>query len=86
VTPGIVEAAKERLIQRRDTHLDSLIDRLRDLRVRRVIEPILSGGSLSPEVMDDDIQLMLDLGLIKVEGGDLAIANPIYREVISPRP
>jgi hypothetical protein len=47
-----------------------------------VIEPILSGGSLSPEVMDDDIQLVLDLGLVKVEGGNLAIANPIYREVI----
>ena len=82
VTPGIVEAAKERLIQRRDTHLDSLVDRLREPRVRRVIEPILSGGSLSPEVMDDDIQLVLDLGLVKVEGGNLAIANPIYREVI----
>jgi hypothetical protein len=82
VTPGIVEAAKERLIQRRDTHLDSLIDRLREPRVRRVIEPILAGGSLSPEVMDDDIQLVLDLGLVKIEAGNLVIANPIYREVI----
>lgn len=84
VMPEIVEAAKERLIQRRDihAHLDFLIDRLREPRVRRVIEPILSGGNLSPVVIDDDIQLVLDLGLIKVEGGNFAIANPIYCEVI----
>lgn len=82
VTPEIMEAAKERLIQRRDTHLDSLINRLREPRVRRVIEPILAGGSLSPEVMDDDIQFVLDLGLAKIQDGNLLIANPIYREVI----
>jgi hypothetical protein len=82
VTPAIVEAAKELLIQRRDTHLDSLIDRLREPRVRRVVEPILAGGSLSPEVMDDDLQFALDLGLVKVVSGNLEIANPIYREVI----
>ncbi|MCP4659621.1 MAG: ATP-binding protein, partial [bacterium] len=34
-------AAREALIQRRETHLDSLIDRLREDRVRRVVEPIV---------------------------------------------
>ncbi len=82
VTPSVMEAAKERLIQRRDTHLDSLIDRLREPRVRRVLEPVLAGETLSPEVMEDDVQLALDLGLVKVEGGNLVVANPIYREVI----
>lgn len=82
ITAAVVEAAKEALIQRRDTHLDSLIDWLRDARVRRVLEPILTGGILSPEVMDDDIQFVVDLGLVKVEAGNLAISNPIYREVI----
>jgi len=33
----VIEAAKESLILRRDTHLDSLIGRLREPRVRRVI-------------------------------------------------
>lgn len=82
VTAEILDAAREILILRRDTHLDSLVDRLRDPRVRRVIEPILAGGTLSPEVMDDDIQFTIDLGLVKVDSGNLVIANPIYREVI----
>src|SRR5215210_423047 len=82
VTAEIITAAKEALIQRRDTHLDSLIDRLRESRVRRVIEPILAGELLPPEVLDDDLQLVQDLGLVTAGPRGLAIANPIYREVI----
>jgi type II secretory pathway predicted ATPase ExeA len=82
VTPAVIEAAKEILIQRRDTHLDSLIDRLREPRVRRIIEPILAGELLSPESLDDDVQLVLDLGLAAAGPRGLEIANPIYREVI----
>ncbi len=36
--------AREALILRRDTHIDQLTDKLREPRVRRVIEPLLSGG------------------------------------------
>ncbi len=78
----VIESAKEKLVQRRDTHLDSLIDRLRETRVRRVIEPILAGETLAPEVMDDDVQLAIDLGLVAASPRGLEIANPIYREVI----
>jgi len=76
-----IERAKEILIERRDTHLDSLVDRLRDPRVRRVIEPILAGELLSPDVLDDDLKLVEDLGLVARSAG-LEIANPIYREII----
>jgi hypothetical protein len=82
VTPGVIETAKEILILRRDTHLDSLIDRLREPRVRRVIEPILAGELLPEESLDDDIQFVLDLGLVTSGPRGLEIANPIYREVI----
>ena len=77
-----IEQAKEQLIERRDTHLDSLVDRLRETRVRRVLEPILAGEFLAPDVLDDDVQFVKDLGLVAMEHGGLAIANPIYREVI----
>ena len=46
VTRAHIDAAKELLIQRQDTHLDSLAERLREPRVRRVIEPMLAGGSI----------------------------------------
>lgn len=77
-----VERAKEILIERRDTHLDSLIDRLREPRVRRVLEPILAGEYLPPDVLHDDIQFAKDLGLVASGKAGLEIANPIYREVI----
>ncbi|MEM7585025.1 MAG: ATP-binding protein [Acidobacteriota bacterium] len=77
-----VEVAKEVLIRRRDTHLDSLIDRLREDRVRKVIEPILTGNQPRDDVFDDDIQFVKDLGLVAPGSGMLEIANPIYREII----
>jgi hypothetical protein len=43
---------------------------------------MLAGETLAPEVMDDDIQLALDLGLVVSSPRGLEIANPIYREVI----
>lgn len=82
ITREHVEIAKENLILRRDTHLDSLAKRLREDRVRRVIEPVLAGGLL-PAMPDDDRRYALDLGLIRRgASGALEIANPIYREVI----
>ncbi|HEX4948989.1 MAG TPA: ATP-binding protein [Blastocatellia bacterium] len=82
VTLAHIERAKEILIERRETHLDSLGERLREERVRRVIQPILTGDELI-EVPEDDRRFVLDLGLVrKVNGGNLTIANPIYQEVI----
>jgi hypothetical protein len=77
-----VERAKEVLIERRDTHLDSLIDRLREPRVKRVLEPILAGEFLPPDVLDDDVQFVKDLGLVAPGPAGLEVANPIYREII----
>jgi hypothetical protein len=83
ITAAHIEAAKETLIERRDTHLDSLIDRLREPRVRRVIEPLLAGELVVGDRIDDDVAYTQDLGLIeRRDGGHVAIANPIYHEVI----
>ncbi len=82
VTDNDIERSKEILIQRQETHLNSLAKRLREERVRRVIEPILAGDELV-EAPEDDRRFVLDLGLVrKVNGGNLEISNPIYREVI----
>ena len=82
ITVEQMDQAKELLIARRQTHLDQLADKLRQPRVRRVIEPILAGGNLQ-DVPQDDIDYVLDLGLCRfAPGGGLVIANPIYREVL----
>ncbi|MBD2607734.1 ATP-binding protein [Scytonema hofmannii FACHB-248] len=82
ITPEHIHEAKEVLIKRQDTHLDSLAERLREPRVKAIIEPILAGLELG-NVPNDDIQFVIDLGLCKMDPlGGLAIANPIYREVL----
>ncbi len=82
VTPTRIHEAKEMLMTRRQTHLDQLTDKLRQWRVRRVMEPILAGETLR-DVSEDDRDYVVDLGLVRREnGGGLVIANPIYREVI----
>jgi hypothetical protein len=77
-----LEVAKEVLIRRRDTHVDSLLERLRVPRVQSVIEPILTGHSPVDEVLNDDLLFVKDLGLVAPGDGGLEIANPIYREII----
>ncbi len=82
ITKEHILTAKEILIARQDTHLDSLAERLREKRVKNIIEPILAGQTL-PDTLADDRQYLIDLGLlIRDPMGGLVISNPIYREVI----
>ncbi len=77
-----IEQARDLVIERRGDHLDAIIDRVRDARVRRIVEPIVEGQLLIPALLKDDIRFVQDLGLIAEDPGGLVIANPIYREVI----
>jgi hypothetical protein len=78
-----IEEAKERIILARQTHLDSLVARLTEPRVRGVLEPVLAGTVTGGgDVYDDDVQYVRDLGLVAPDR-PLRIANPIYREVIA---
>ncbi len=80
VAPDDVGEAAERLILRRDTHLDQLAEKLKEPRVRRVIEPLLTGTAPGWRFDPEDLRYARDLGL--VSSRRLAVANPIYREVI----
>ena len=82
VTAAHVEAAKETIILERRTHLDSLLARLREERVRRVLAPMIAGSTVPASQLDDDIAYVLGLGLCRVVEGRCEPANPIYREVI----
>ena len=85
ITPEMMYRAQENIIYRRDTHIDILIDKLNEPRVKRVIEPILSNSDEAVEglIPSDDIQYVVDMGLIKRERAKtIRIANGIYREII----
>ena len=75
-----IRAAQERLILRRETHLDQLADKLREERVRRVVEPLLSGAE-TRSFTDRDLEYVRDLGLV-ARDRPIRIANPIYAEVV----
>lgn len=83
IAAEMIAQAKGNLIQRRETHLDQLADKLREERVQRVVSPILQGLDAPMDLLEDDILYVRDLGLIDTEGS-LAIANPIYAEIIPP--
>jgi hypothetical protein len=82
VTLEIVNQAKENLILRRDTHLDSLIDKLMDARIRPIVDAIISGADVAFDNFNDNLQYALDLGIIKRSGNGIMIANEIYKEII----
>ena len=75
-----IDEAQERLIASRATHLDQLADKLQEDRVRRVVEPLLSGGD-ERGFSARDIEYVRDLGLVALDS-PLRIANPIYAEVV----
>ena len=83
ITAEMIQQAKENLILRRETHLDQLTDKLREPRVRRVVEPILQGEAVERDFRPDDVQYVVDMGLVRQDrAGLLRVANPIYSEII----
>ena len=74
-----IHAAREVLILSRRTHLDQLAHKLEEGRVRRVIEPILSGSEAVHDLRD--LEYLRDLGLLAPDSPP-RVANPIYAEVV----
>jgi len=82
ITVDVVNQAKENLIMRRDTHLDSLIDKLLDERIRPIVDAVISGADVEFNNFNDNMQYALDLGIIKRIGNGIMISNDIYKEII----
>jgi len=83
ITKDIVIQAKEDLIKRRDTHLDSLIDKLSEERVRKIVMAIINGQELLHDTFNDELQYCIDLGIVKFDKKNgICFSNPIYQEII----
>ncbi|MCP4112405.1 MAG: ATP-binding protein [Desulfobacteraceae bacterium] len=78
-----VEQAVETIIQQRHTHIDSLLERLKEDRVKKVVQPVITGKTSKFDPLDDDFQYVLDLGLLKKEQASLKPSNQIYAGVIT---
>ncbi len=80
ITPGMIGAARERLILEGPAHFGQIAHRLEEERVRKVLDPILAGVEGHPGFTEDDARYVNDLGLVTAP--PVRIANPIYGEVI----
>jgi len=78
-----IRTAREILIQERVVHLDSLTERLREKRIKRIVQTIIIGEA-DPTLTDgDDFRYTVDIGLVNLMNGNPVISNPIYRETIA---
>ena len=82
ITFADMDEAKEKIIRERGTHLDSLMERMKEPRVRRIVEPVMLGGMVNFDELQDDVRFVLDLGILKMDGKMLVPANPMYAEII----
>jgi len=82
LTPDLVEQAVQALILSRPTHIDSLMERLKEARVQRIVEPVVMGKQQRYDLLDDDYRYVLDLGLLTETPAGLSPSNPIYAEVL----
>jgi hypothetical protein len=84
VTAEMVSEAIQTIILRRDVHIDQLLDKLKEERVQKVVEQMITGEGGNLDRMSDDFNYVKDLGLIRLDAESKAVipGNPIYGEVI----
>ena len=83
ITKADVEEAKEAIVRERGTHVDSLMERLKEPRVRRVVEPVILGKDYGAPTNDDDYRYVLDLGLLREDEWHMLVpGNPMYAEIM----
>ena len=78
-----VDVVADFICQSRETHIDSLGERLRERRVKNVVAPIVTGDD---SFLDSrwDAEYATDLGLVtRGADGKLTFANPIYASVVT---
>jgi hypothetical protein len=81
ITKEFAEQAVQNISLSRRTHTTSMIERLKEPRVRKIVEPVILGSGDINETTDD-YQYTKDIGLIRDDRGIIEPANPIYAELI----
>jgi len=82
ITQNMAKQAIQNIVLARGTHFDSLMERLKEERVRKVIQPLIIGEDFAIDKLSDDYLYTRDLGIIRDSGDQTEPANPIYAELI----
>jgi hypothetical protein len=74
VTANEIDLAVHDLLLRNDTHFDTLAERLREPRVRRVVESVIVGAESFPNgVSSDDAGYVVVLGILQADSAEKKI-------------
>jgi len=82
VTGEDMAVAREQLIRERNPHLDSLMEKAREPRIKPLVIKVMTGEELDDAIDEDNVTYALELGLFIEERGALKPANPIYQETL----
>jgi len=82
ITQEMAKDAINDIILARGTHFDSLMERLKEERIRKVIQPLILGEDMDIDKLSDDYLYARDLGIISDNTGTTKPSNPIYAELI----
>lgn len=82
VTVESVDDALQSLVTRRDANLVALLEPLKEERVRKIVEPMIAGGTVATGGLADDYRYAVDSGLIRRDAGKTVPSNPVCGELI----
>jgi hypothetical protein len=82
ITKDMAEQAIQNLITKWGTHFDSMMERLKEPRVRNIIKPLILGEDIETSERSNDYLYARDLGLIRESNGRVEPANPIYANLM----
>jgi hypothetical protein len=84
ITGNLIDESANILIKRRDTHIESLLERLKEPRVIKVMDSVFAGTPGKVLKNPDDRKYCIDLGLVVEDHSEkLRPSNQIYSEVLS---
>jgi hypothetical protein len=83
ITVEHVDEALQTIVMRRDEQVYALLERLKEERVRRIVEPMITGGSVPADKLSDDYRYAVDFGLIRNSEGVTEPSNPVCGELIA---
>jgi len=75
--------ARKALFQRSEASLQNLNREISSSRAQMVLRPLLKGELLPPDLTREDLDYVVDLGLIRKDPLGFKIANPIYQEMLA---
>jgi len=79
ITAVDVERARDLLLERRGGLLDEVAERMRDQRLRTLVEQIAIGTARDRDLGPDELRLAIELGVVKRNAdGRPVLANPIW--------